>query len=201
MPSGGESVSRSAATPEDLARAAFNGGVRSVERGDELSADAARQTDERKRTKARAKAEQAYQAAMKKFTRATELMPAAHEAWNYLGYSNRKLGNHDSALAAYDRALSLKPGYPEAIEYRGHAYLGLNRIDDAKQAYLNLFASNRQLAAKLLAAMQEWVGEHRAAAGGDGATVDAFASWISERSSIAGQTAGLTREGAAASWR
>ena len=84
-----------------------------------------------------------------------------YEAWNYVGYTNRKLGNYEAALTAYDRALTLKPDYPEAIEYRGHAYLGLNRLDDAKQAYLTLFGSNRKLAAQLLAGMQAWVGEHR----------------------------------------
>jgi len=124
-----------------------------------------------------------------------------YEAWNYVGYTNRKLGNYPEALIAYDRALNLKPGYAEAIEYRGHAYLGLNRLDDAKQAYLTLFAGNRKLAAQLLAAMQTWVGEHRGNPGPvDGASLDAFASWVSERSAIASQTAGLTREGASAAW-
>ena len=70
---------------------------------------------------------------------------------------------------------------------------------DAKQAYLALFAGNRKLAAQLLAAMQDWVGEHRGnPAGVDGASLEAFASWVSERSAIASQTAGLTREGASA---
>ena len=53
--------------------------------------------------------------AVKKFTRATELRPGMFEAWNYLGYSQRKLGRYDAALAAYDRALSLKPDYAEAL--------------------------------------------------------------------------------------
>jgi len=30
--------------------------------------------------------------------------------------------------------------------------------------------------------------------------LESFASWVSERSAIAGQTAGLTREGASAAW-
>jgi hypothetical protein len=34
----------------------------------------------------------------------------------------------------------------------------------------------------------------------DGATVESFASWVSERSNIASQTASLTREGAASAW-
>ena len=39
--------------------------------------------------------------------------------------------------------------------------------------------------------MQEWVGAHRGdAAGVDGAMLDSFASWVSERSKIAGQTVG-----------
>ena len=123
-----------------------------------------------------------------------------HEAWNYLGYSQRKLGRYDAALTAYDRALTLKPGYPEALEYRGHAYLGLNRLGDAKDAYLALFASNRKLAASLLTGMQQWLGNHRAGAGVDPGSYDAFASWVRERGAIASQTAGLTREGAAAAW-
>jgi tetratricopeptide (TPR) repeat protein len=125
-----------------------------------------------------------------------------YQAWNYLGYSQRKLGNYQDALTAYDRALSIKPGYAEAIEYRGHAYLGLNRLSEAKESYLALFASNRKLAGSLLTAMQEWVGAHRAdAAGIDVAMLDSFASWVNERSKIAGQTVGLTREGATSAWK
>ena len=125
-----------------------------------------------------------------------------YQAWNYLGYSQRKLGNYQDALTAYDRALSIKPGYAEAIEYRGHAYLGLNRLSEAKESYLALYASNRNLAGSLLTAMQEWVGAHRAdAAGVDVGMLDSFASWVSERSKIAGQTVGLTREGATSAWK
>ena len=119
----------------------------------------------------------------------------------YLGYANRRLGRYDEALEAYDHALDLKPDYAQAIEYRGHAYLSLNRLAEAKAAYLALFAGNRQLAATLLAAMQAWVGDHRGGTGDvDGATLASFASWVSERSSIASQTAALTREGAASAW-
>ena len=124
-----------------------------------------------------------------------------HEAWNYVGYTQRKLGNFDAALTAYERALALKPGYAEAIEYRGHAYLGLDRLGEAKEAYLSLYSGNRVLADKLLAAMREWIGAKRGAAGVDPASVDAFASWVDERGASARQTAGLTRAGAQAGWR
>ena len=202
-PAGGASASRldQPKTPEQQARDDYNSGVRSVEKADELEADAARQADPNKKAKILGKAQQAYKIAMRKMGMVTDLQPSNYQAWNYLGYTNRKLGQYDAALAAYDRALKLKPDYAEAIEYRGHAYLGLNRLGEAKEAYLALFAGNRKLAATLLAAMQNWVGEHRGDAEGvDGPTLESFASWVSERSTIASQTAALTREGAASAW-
>lgn len=200
-PSGSASRLDQPKTPEQQARDDYNSGVRSVEKADELQADAARQADPNKKAKALGKAQQAYKIAMRKMSMVTDLQPSNYQAWNYLGYTNRKLGQYDAALAAYDRALELKPDYAEAIEYRGHAFLGLNRLSEAKEAYLALFAGNRKLAAALLAAMQNWVGEHRSDAGGiDGPTLESFASWVSERSTIASQTAALTREGAASAW-
>ena len=201
MPSTGSMHSTPSLTPQEQARVFYNDGVSALEKADALSADAAHQDDPKKQQKALSKAKSAYTGAMKKFIRATGLDPSMYQAWNYVGYTNRKLGNYPAALEAYDRALKLKPGYAEAIEYRGHAYLGLNRLPEAQEAYLTLFAGNRKLAAQLLTAMQTWVGEHRGApAGVDGATVEAFASWVSERSTIASQTASLTREGASATW-
>ena len=194
MPSSSPAATaRDMPTPEEEARSAYNSGVRAVEKGDALTADATRQTDVRKREKLSAKAGKAYDGAAHKFERATELRPAMFEAWNYLGYCHRKQGRFDAALVAYDRALSIKPDYAEAIEYRGHAYLGLNRLSEAKEAYLALFGLNRKLAASLLAAMQQWAGAH-----GDEAD---FAAWVMERSSIASQTAALTRDGAASAWK
>jgi tetratricopeptide (TPR) repeat protein len=194
MPSGGPSLqTREPPSPEEQARSAYNSGVDVVQKADSLAADAARQTDPRKQEKLEKKAGKAYDAAARKFERATELVPGLYQAWNYLGYCNRKQGHFDAALAAYDRALSLKPDFAEAIEYRGHAYLGLNRLAEAKEAYLRLFGVNSKLAASLLSAMQAWVGGHA-----DNAE---FASWVSERSSIASQTAALTPEGSAATWK
>jgi tetratricopeptide (TPR) repeat protein len=175
--------------------------VRAVEKADAHGVDATRQADARKQRKANDKARGGYASALKKFTRAAELNPAMHEAWNYVGYTQRKLGNYDAALAAYDRALTLKPGYAEAIEYRAHAYLGLDRVGDAKEAYLALYSGNRMLADRLLAAMREWIGARRGAAGADPAALDSFASWVDERGTIARQTVGLTRAGASAGWR
>jgi tetratricopeptide (TPR) repeat protein len=189
-------------SPENVALNAYNLGVRLVEKADAQSADAARQTDAKKQKKASDKARKNYSTAAGKFAQAIDAQSQMYTAWNYLGYTQRKLGNYPDALAAYDRAISIKPGFAEAIEYRGHAYLGLNRLSEAKEAYLALYAGNRKLAGSLLAAMQEWVGARRTdPAGLDGAMVDSFASWVNERSKIAGQTVGLTREGAASSWK
>jgi len=201
MPSRPMGGSSHAPTPQEQAQSSYNAGVRDVEKADELAAGAARQEDAARQAKALGKAKDKYSSALKKFAHATDLDASMYQAWNYVGYTNRKLGDYEAALTAYDRALRLKPDYAEAIEYRGHAYLGLNRLGEAKDAYLALFSGNRKLAAQLLAAMQAWVGDHRAnPAGVDGSSLDAFASWVSERSTIASQTAGLTREGASAAW-
>ena len=189
-------------SPEDQAKSAYNDGVRDVRKADRFDASATELTDAKKKEKAVREAHDHYASSLTKFMQAAKLDPNMHEAWNYVGYTNRKLGNYDVALAAYERALALHPGYPEALEYRGEAFLALNRISDAQQAYLDLFAANRGLADKLLTAMKGWIDSQRtAASGSDTTAVDALDKWVQERAQIAGQTAGLTREGAASSWR
>jgi tetratricopeptide (TPR) repeat protein len=185
-------------TPEERAKQAYNSGVRAVKKADKYDESAAKATDQRKKDKAAKESQEKYQDAFEKFVQAVQYNPSMYEAWNYVGYTKRKLGDYDAALAAYDRALKLKPSYPEAIEYRGEAFLRLKRLDDAKQAYLDLFAGNRTLADKLLGSMKTWVDTQRSA-GADPATEE-FAKWVAERSQIAGQTAALTREGAGTSW-
>jgi tetratricopeptide (TPR) repeat protein len=190
-------------SPEDQAKSAYNDGVRDVQKADKYQTSANEQTDAKKKDKALREAKEHYTSALAKFTQAVKLEPRMHEAWNYVGYTNRKLGEYDIALAAYERALALHPGYPEALEYRGEAFLALNRISDAQQAYLDLFAANRTLADKLLGAMKGWVATQRTAASGaaDASAIDALDKWVQERAQIASQTASLTRAGAASSWR
>ena len=149
-------------------------------------------------TGAKAKAAQTkmlagYREARERFDAATKADPSVKEAWNLVGYTNRRLGDYEASLAAYEKALALNPTYSEAIEYRGEAYLALNRVDDAKAAYMTLFAGSRAHAAILLAAMRSWVIERRARpAGVAKADVDALAQWIEERASVAQQTASLS---------
>jgi tetratricopeptide (TPR) repeat protein len=187
-------------TPKEKARTAYNEGLRAVRKGDNQAAAAEKATDARKKEKAAQKSVEFYERARDSFTVAVQNVDTMHEAWNYLGYTRRKLGEYDAALTAYDRALSLRPSYPEAIEYRGEAYLSLNRIEDAKQAYLDLYAGNRKLADQLLVAMKNWVQSKRASTPADPAALDALDQWVQEREQIAGQTASLTRTGTE-SWR
>jgi tetratricopeptide (TPR) repeat protein len=187
-------------SPEEQARSAYNTGVKVVEKADGLSADAAHQADPKKQSKALDKAQDGYASALKKFTRATELNPSMHEAWNYVGYTNRKLGKYDAALAAYDRALTLKPAT------RGH------RVSRAR---LPRPQSPRRCEERLPRAVQQQsqaggatAGRHadlggrasRQCRGVDGASLDVVRV-LGERAQRDRQPdAGLTREGAGAAW-
>jgi tetratricopeptide (TPR) repeat protein len=190
-PSGGSfNMPERQMTPEEQAKAAYNQGVRAVKAADKLAKTADEATDEKKKAKASDKAKRQYENARGYFASALQRKGDMYEAWNYVGYTSRKLGEYDKALQSYDEALRLNPSYGEAIEYRGEAYLGLNRIEDAKKAYMQLFSSSRPLADQLMAAMQKWVADRRAA-GNAVPEVDALAQWIDERSNIARQTASL----------
>jgi tetratricopeptide (TPR) repeat protein len=191
-------------TPQTAAQKAagyYNQGVRLTHKADDIDKSAAGSADPGKKAKAAHEAQDKYTDARKQFEQAVQTDPSMAEAWNYLGYTNRKLGSYDQALAAYQKALALKPGYPDAIEYQGEAYLGMSHLPDAKQSYLDLYATNRELAQKLLNAMHAWVTTQRAAPGGAPAGVDDFDKWVQERDQIAHTTAALTRAGTAAAWR
>lgn len=55
------------------------------------------------------------------------------EALNGLGYTNRKLGNFDIAIAYYKRSLAIDPNYLNAREYLGEGYVTAGMIDLAKE--------------------------------------------------------------------
>jgi tetratricopeptide (TPR) repeat protein len=183
---GGEQADAPPATP--AAAAALEAGLAAVKDAEAAAAGSRKLSPQAKK---------AYTTARAKFQEATKEDPNLAQAWNGLGYSSRKLGDYKAALPAYDKAIELRPGYPEATEYRGEAYLSLNRTEDAKQAYLDLFAVNRTLAAKLLDSMKTWVGANRKSKSEDAADLEEF---IGEREKIAAQTASLTRESATQGW-
>jgi tetratricopeptide (TPR) repeat protein len=179
-------------TPEDQAKDDYNSGVRSIKKAQDYDSDAAKAPTPEKAAKAQDKAHQAYSKALEQFIDAVAKQPKMYQAWNYIGFANRHLGNYDDSLSAYAKALELNPDYPDAIEYRGEAYLGLNRLDDAKQAYMSLFGNSRGLADELMTAMHHWIDAHRKDAQGVAPeNLEAFSQWVEERSGIAAQTASL----------
>jgi tetratricopeptide (TPR) repeat protein len=185
----------------DAAKSAYNAGIRHIKRAQEYDAEAAKASTPEKAAKAHDKAQKAYHDSLSSFIDAVGADHKMYQAWNYLGFANRHLGNYDDALSSYAKALELNPSYPDAIEYRGEAYLGLNQIEDAKGAYMALFKDSRPLADELMVAMHHWADARRKDAQGlSSADVEAFAKWMDERSGIAAQTASLAI-GAAQPWR
>jgi tetratricopeptide (TPR) repeat protein len=187
-------------SPEDMAKAAYNSGVRSIKKAEECESDAAKASNPQKSAKALDKAHQYYSKALEQFIDAVSQQPKMYQAWNYIGFANRHLGSYDAALSAYAKALEVNPAYPEAIEYRGEAYLGL-KIDEAKEAYMTLFRESRGLADELMTAMRRWTDARRTDAQGLAPEViEAFSKWVDERTGIAAQTASLA-VGAQATWK
>ena len=161
-------------SPEAVATAALNSGLKRLEKADQIESKNPKQ------------ARKEYEAALKDFQTAAEASPDNYRAHNGAGYSLRKLGNYERALASYERALVLAPTSSEAIEYRAEAYLGLNRLDAAKQSYMHLFVHDRGASNVLMKAMKTWVATRRAQPGGvEPAALDAFDAWVRERDTLA----------------
>jgi tetratricopeptide (TPR) repeat protein len=55
------------------------------------------------------------------------------DAFNYLGYSHRQLGQFDEALEHYQTALRLEPEHRGANEYLGEMYLQLGELEKAEE--------------------------------------------------------------------
>ena len=74
------------------------------------------------------------------YSRAIELLQKAvasdaqnADAWNYLGFSQRKLEKFDQALGAYRKALAIDPDHRGANEYLGELYLQTGELEKAKE--------------------------------------------------------------------
>src|ERR1700733_2892351 len=193
MPSGPAGmVSGTPRNPDEAAKSAYNSGVKSIKKAQEYDADAAKASTPEKAAKAREKAQKSYHEALGSFIDAVGMQPKMYQAWNYLGFANRHLGNYEDALSAYAKALEINPNYPDAIGYRGEAYLGLNQIEEAKAAYMALFGASRPLADELMVAMHHWADARRQDSQGlSSADVEAFTKWMNERTGVAAQTASL----------
>ncbi len=59
--------------------------------------------------------------------------PRNADAYNYLGFSHRKMGDYTKALEFYHKALDLKPRHRGANEYLGELYLEMGDLARAEQ--------------------------------------------------------------------
>lgn len=74
-----------------------------------------------------------YKKAVKLFNKVVATKPTDADAWNYLGFSNRKLKKFDQALSAYQKALAIDPKHRGANEYLGELYLQTDDLAKAKE--------------------------------------------------------------------
>ncbi|HEX9843257.1 MAG TPA: tetratricopeptide repeat protein, partial [bacterium] len=74
-----------------------------------------------------------YEAAIPLLNQVLAGNPQDADAHNLLGYSTRKLGRLQEALAHYANALRINPRHRGAHEYLGEAYLELGQLDKAKE--------------------------------------------------------------------
>lgn len=111
-------------------------------------------------------AEKRFRRALERGEKATTLDPKYYEAWNLVGYANRKLKDYDRAVASYQRCLDIKSDYAPAREYLGEAYLEMGKLDLAKAQLASIDASKDSEEARTLeTAIAEYVKAHPDTAG------------------------------------
>lgn len=74
-----------------------------------------------------------YKDAIELLKKVVEKEPKKADAWNYLGYSQRKTGQLDAALKAYTNALDIDPKHKGAHEYLGELYLMTDDLPKAEE--------------------------------------------------------------------
>jgi tetratricopeptide (TPR) repeat protein len=182
--------------------AAYRKGEKIRNRGIDLLRDGAATDDPEEKMEAFREANNQFKRALRSFKKAVRKNRRFHQAYNEIGFAQRMLGNYKDALKAYDKALKLEPDFPHAVEYRGEAYVHLGRLADAKQAYMDLFGAERRLADLLLRKMKAWLAleQKKPDSPVPAEKLEAFSSWVEERSKIADQTAALIDGEAPRTW-
>jgi len=74
-----------------------------------------------------------YKDAIKLLEKVVQKDPRKADAWNYLGYSQRKTGQYEPALKSYTRALEIDPKHKGAHEYLGELYLMTDNLPKAEE--------------------------------------------------------------------
>ena len=74
-----------------------------------------------------------YGRALTLLERVVKADPRNADAWNYIGFSHRKLKHFDQSLAAYQKALTINPNHRGANEYLGELYLQTGELEKARE--------------------------------------------------------------------
>ncbi len=74
-----------------------------------------------------------YGKAIKLLSKVVAAKPGNADAWNYIGFSHRKLKKFDQAMSAYQKALAIDPDHRGANEYLGELYLQTGDLAKAKE--------------------------------------------------------------------
>jgi len=76
-----------------------------------------------------------FEEAIEAYSKAINIKPDYHEAWNNKGIALRKLERYEEAIEAYDKAIEIKPDYHDAWYNKGIALGKLERYEEAIEAY------------------------------------------------------------------
>lgn len=81
-----------------------------------------------------------YPRALNHLQKVVQTDPRNADAWNYIGFSHRKLRQFDQSLAAYQKALAIDPDHRGANEYLGELYLQMGDLVKARERLARLAA-------------------------------------------------------------
>lgn len=79
-----------------------------------------------------------YRRAIMKLEQVVRKNPRSVDAYNYLGYSHRQLGEYDRSIRYYQTALRLDPNHRGANEYVGQLYLKMGDVRNARRQLAKL---------------------------------------------------------------
>jgi Flp pilus assembly protein TadD len=74
-----------------------------------------------------------YEKAIMRLSKVVAAKPGNADAWNWIGFSHRKLKRFDQAMSAYRKALAIDPNHRGANEYQGELYLQIGDLAKAKE--------------------------------------------------------------------
>jgi len=122
------------AMPPDLANAAMSGSSSNKSTSTSNSAAATTSSVDTQYAKAKALVEKRdYKNAVPVLEQIVAKDSRNADAFNLLGYSYRKLGDHQKALTYYTKALTIDPDHLGANEYLGELYLEMKDVAKAQQ--------------------------------------------------------------------